>query len=212
MELICDLRSFALARQLDLRHILRPEAGDRHGHMTSLPQLRKAKTAIQRRTATPPPDGLDLGPLPQLLGYALRRAQIAVFADFHASFAPLDLRPAQFSLLALIDGNPGCKQSDAADALGIMQPNFVALMDELERRGLARRTPAKSDRRSYALELTTKGRTTLKQALSVVAEHEARVNTALTQNEARQLLDLLARVEQGNRPPRANGTNGANDT
>ena len=55
---------------------------------------------------------LDLGPLPHLLGYALRRAQIAVFADFIAAFEPLGLRPAQFSVLLLIDINPGCKQSD----------------------------------------------------------------------------------------------------
>jgi DNA-binding MarR family transcriptional regulator len=138
---------------------------------------------------------LDLGPLPNLLGYALRRAQLAVFADFHASFAELNLKPAQFSVLVLLDANPGCKQSEAAVALGIMQPNFVALMDELESRDLARRAPAKTDRRSHALELTAKGRTLLQRAQRVAAEHEVRSLHGLSPAEARQLFDLLHRVE-----------------
>lgn len=143
---------------------------------------------------------LALGPLPQLLGYALRRAQLAVFADFHTAFALLNLRPAQFSALTLIDANPGCKQSEAAQALGIVQPNFVALMDELESRDLARRAPAKTDRRSYALELTPRGRALLTRALTVVAQHEVRVTSGLSAAEAKQLFDLLARVERENSP------------
>ncbi len=144
---------------------------------------------------------LDLGPLPHLLGYALRRAQIAVFADFIAAFEPLGLRPAQFSVLLLIDINPGCKQSDAADALGIMQPNFVALMDDLERRGLARRAPAQTDRRSHALELTDKGAQLLGKARAAVTAHEARVTQSLDAEEASQLFELLARVERSLQAP-----------
>ncbi len=142
------------------------------------------------------PTRLALGALPHLLGYSLRRAQLAVFADFHAAFAPLELRPAQFSALLLIDANPGCKQSEAAEALGIMQPNFVALMDDLEARGLARRAPAKADRRSHALELTGKGRLLLARAMTVVTSHEARATGGLSAAEARQLFELLARVQQ----------------
>lgn len=150
------------------------------------------------KSATPSKtrEKIDLGPLPNLLGYALRRAQVSVFADFIATCEPLDLRPAQFSALLLIDANPGCKQSDAADALGIMQPNFVALMDELERRDLARRAPAKTDRRSHALELTDKGRQLLEQARAAVDNHERRVTASLAPQEAKQLFQLLARIEK----------------
>ena len=162
-------------------------------------ELSAGNPALARGAADGATGALHLGPLPHLLGYALRRSQVAVFADFIAAFAPLDLRPAQFSALVLIDANPGCKQSAAAEALGIMQPNFVALMDELERRGLARRAPSKADRRSHALELTGKGGVLLQQALAIVAAHEARVLTPLTPEEAKQLFGLLARVEAGMR-------------
>ena len=63
---------------------------------------RSRKKAPAAGDSLPASTGLDLGPLPGLLGYALRRAQVAVFADFMASFATLDLRPAQFSVLLLM--------------------------------------------------------------------------------------------------------------
>jgi DNA-binding MarR family transcriptional regulator len=161
-----------------------------------------ARATLQRSTrATTAPDavttsGLSLGALPNMLGYALRRAQLAVFTDFLEAFAQLDLRPAEFSALVLLDANPGCKQSAAAEALGIMQPNFVALMDGLEAGGLARRAPAKTDRRSHALELTDKGRLLLARAMVSVEAHEARVSNGLTASDRVQLLDLLARLTQ----------------
>lgn len=138
--------------------------------------------------------GLDLGPLPNLIGYALRRAQIAVFADFIATLSELALRPAQFSVLLLIRRNGGRKQSDFAAALGIQRPNFVAMMDELDRRGLTRRAASPTDRRSYVLELTRKGDAVLDRALELVGEHEARVLAPLEAPQARQLLSLLRRM------------------
>ena len=152
-------------------------------------------------TASKPREKLDLGGLPNLLGYALRRAQVAVFADFMTAFEPLELRPAQFSALLLIEANPGCKQSDAAEALGIMQPNFVALMDELERRGIARRAPGKADRRAYALEITETGSALLARAREVVATHDANVTRALSQAETAHLLDMLGRIERAAATP-----------
>ncbi len=62
-----------------------------------------------------------------------------MFDDFARRFAALDLSPAQFSALVTIGANPGRRQSEIAGALGIQRPNFVAMMDELERRGLAER-------------------------------------------------------------------------
>jgi DNA-binding MarR family transcriptional regulator len=161
-------------------------------------------TTLQKRRRgggdpKPGDEALALGPLSHLLGYALRRAQIGVFADFIAAFAALDLRPAQYSALVLIDANPGCKQSEAAEALGIMQPNFVALMDDLEAGGLAVRAPSKSDRRSHALELTNKGRAVLRKAGDVIVAHEARVTDGLEPHEKQMLLALLEKVEQTTR-------------
>lgn len=144
--------------------------------------------------------GLDIGPLTGLVGYALRRAQVAAFADFLATTAEVGLRPAQFSVLLLIETNPGCRQSDVAEALGIRRSNFVAMMDELERRGLTRRGRSRRDGRSYALALTPAGREQLARAKALVAAHEARLTGALTPEEVSTLLATLARVERAAQP------------
>ena len=78
-------------------------------------------------------------PLSGYVGYALRRAQGVIFADFNHSLAELGLRPGQFAVLMLIDRNPGTSQSSVSAALGIQKANFVATIADLEKRGLVRR-------------------------------------------------------------------------
>lgn len=135
-----------------------------------------------------------LGPLSAFLGYALRRAQLAVFDDFFATVADLELRPAQFGLLVVINQNPGLKQTDASAALGIQTPNFVGLVDELEQRGLAQRMPAANDRRSHALHLTKAGEALLEKVMAKQAEHEARMTARIGKPGREQLLALLDRL------------------
>ena len=63
------------------------------------------------------------GPLRDSIGYALRRAQVAVFPNFYEAFAELEIRRAQYSVLTIIELNPGVSQTQAADALGIKKTN-----------------------------------------------------------------------------------------
>ncbi|MEK9970554.1 MAG: MarR family transcriptional regulator [Ferrovibrio sp.] len=138
---------------------------------------------------------VSLGLLDNLLGYRLRRAQLAVFQDFLVAMKDFDLRPAQFSVLAIIAANPGLKQSRVSEALGINRANFVALLDELEQRKLARRAPAPGDRRSNALFLTPKGESFLKDAYRhLLTEHEKRVEAVLGSADKQQLLGLLQKL------------------
>lgn len=135
-----------------------------------------------------------LGPLSHYIGYSLRRAQLVVFDDFFHTFADLDLRPAQFGLLVVISQNPGLKQADASAALGIQTPNFVALVDALERRGLVQRLPTQNDRRSHALHLTKAGEALLKRVLIRQAEHEERMTARIGKAGREQLLALLDKL------------------
>lgn len=144
--------------------------------------------------ATDTSGDLDLTGLTDVVGYALRRAQMAVFEDFIARFAALDLKPAQYSVLLVIGRNPGRKQSEIAAALGIQRPNFVAMLDELERRGLAERVRSTTDRRSHAIVLTTDGRKLLDRALAVQAEQEQVLAARLAPEGRDTLVALLHRL------------------
>lgn len=142
----------------------------------------------------PPGAGLDMGPLPGLVGYALRRAQVAVFADFHASFAPLGLRPGAFSVLLLVRHNPGVRPTDIGRALGIKRANFVPLLADLEGRGLVERRAVAGDRRAAALHLAADGTALLRRADRVLRAHEARWTARLGEADAGRLLELLRRL------------------
>jgi hypothetical protein len=82
---------------------------------------------------------VDMGKMHGYLGYLLRRAQMLAYADFIAELDQLNLSPGQFGVLTVIDTNPGLRQSEVSAALGIQKTNFVAVLNEFERRGLAER-------------------------------------------------------------------------
>jgi DNA-binding MarR family transcriptional regulator len=138
---------------------------------------------------------LQLGELSDLLGYSLKRAQLKVFDDFLNCVAPLQLTPAQFSVLLLLDRNPGRNQTEIANTLGILRPNFVAMLDGLESRDLLTRVRSTNDRRSHILVLTEKGRAVLARAKRLVAtKHEARLNELIGPANRTALLSMLATI------------------
>src|SRR5205085_2642008 len=140
---------------------------------------------------------LQMGELSDLLGYSLKRAQLKVFEDFLRCMAPLQLTPAQFSVLLLLDKNPGRNQTEIAHTLGILRPNFVAMLDALESRDLCARMRSSNDRRSHILVLTDKGRAVLARAKKLVAtKHEARLNELLGPAGRTSLLDMLAKISR----------------
>jgi DNA-binding MarR family transcriptional regulator len=144
-----------------------------------------------------PPDGkLDRGLLPSLLGYALRRTQSAVFADFAATFAGAGeaLTPGEFGLLVLVARNGGLSQMALARALGIDRSTLVPILDRLQARGLLVRRRSPSDGRTHALGLTPAGDKALAKFTRLVREHERRVASNLSATEARSLIALLEKV------------------
>jgi DNA-binding MarR family transcriptional regulator len=138
---------------------------------------------------------LQMGELSELLGYSLKRAQLKIFEDFLRCVAPLQLTPAQFSVLLLLDKNPGRNQTEIAGTLGILRPNFVAMLDNLESRDLCARIRSANDRRSHILVLTDKGRAVLARAKKLVAaKHEARLNELLGPASRAALLEMLTKI------------------
>ena len=182
----------------------RPPAGPFFGMRASAMTVSKAATdAVKpsRANGKELVDGaaenaaLQMGELAELLGYSLKRAQLKVFEDFLRCVAPLQLTPAQFSVLLLLDKNPGRNQTEIANTLGILRPNFVSMLDALESRDLCTRMRSTNDRRSHILVLTDKGRAVLARAKKLVAtKHEARLNELLGPANRVALLEMLSKI------------------
>jgi DNA-binding MarR family transcriptional regulator len=129
-----------------------------------------------------------------LIGYALRRAQGAVYSDLSEALSELELRPVQLTLLLMVEENPGASQSGVCEALGIQKTNTVATMGDLERRGFIVRKKSASDARSYQLHLTTRGKRLLQRAGEVHATHEQRLIDRIGLEGRDQLLRLLGKL------------------
>ena len=138
-----------------------------------------------------PTPSVDESGIEWLLGYNLKRAYMIVRDDFRKQVEQSVLSPRAFSVLTLIAEAPRLTQSEIARRLGIERSGLVAIIDELEARGLAQRTAVPGDRRSQALLATTEGVELQAQTMARVYRHEKDLLAALGQAEQEQLLTLL---------------------
>lgn len=140
-----------------------------------------------------PGDGLEHGILPDLIGYQLRLAQLAVFRDFERTVGDLGVSPGRVGVLVLINGNPGITQSRLAEAVGLDRSTLVPVLDDLERRGFVERRRG-TDRRTNGLSLTASGKQLLGRVKRRIAAHERRMVSGLSEVERAQLVALLAKL------------------
>jgi DNA-binding MarR family transcriptional regulator len=140
------------------------------------------------------PDCLDMGILPELIGYHLRRAQVAVFQNFVQAMAGVEVTPGQFGVLQVIARNPGLSQTELGNAIGIDRSTVVAVIDKLEGRDFVVRAPSPTDRRSYALRLSECGARLLDDLERRVRAHEEAIAQGLSPAERRMLIGLLTRL------------------
>ncbi|HEX3503689.1 MAG TPA: MarR family transcriptional regulator [Xanthobacteraceae bacterium] len=136
-------------------------------------------------------ESLDFAELNGHIGYFLRRLQVAVFSNFIRTLAPMDVRPAQYSVLVLIASNPGRSQSAIGQALNIERARLARMLHELERRNWIERRAAPDDRRSHSLHLTDTGAKALARIRSLAARHEERMVEVIGRDRRLLLLDLL---------------------
>ncbi len=139
---------------------------------------------------------IDRGLLPRLLGYHLRRSQVALFRHFTRSVTAVeDITPGLFGMLEVIAANPGLAQSRLAEAMGVERSAIVKVVDQLEARGLIARHRTDGDRRSYSLRLTGEGRRRLSRLEERVLAHEADFTRGLAVEERSLLIRLLQRLD-----------------
>ena len=149
---------------------------------------------MQKKAGAIMPDRLDLDLLPELIGYQLRLTQLAIFDAFGASVPDHGISPGRFGVLVLIGANPGLTQSRLAAATQLDRSTMVAVIDQLEERGLVERRATPKDRRSNALWLTEEGAKMLRAMKRRVKAHEQQIAAALGTDDALRLIEMLKRV------------------
>ena len=141
----------------------------------------------------PPPE-----PLASTTGFLLSWNGRRTAAGFAEVLEQVGLSPPVFGVMTLIDSRPGLTQRQLVKGSLIDASSMVAVLDELERGGLAERRPHPSDRRKHAVHLTAKGKRKLARARELATDFADELLAPLDAEERetlRLLLRRLARVE-----------------
>jgi DNA-binding MarR family transcriptional regulator len=133
-------------------------------------------------------------PAADSVGFMLSTLGYAISRRFHRTLEPLELHPREFAVLRAVKGSEGQSQQALAERLRIPPSRMVAIVDELESRGLIERRPDSSDRRVRTLYVTRRGQDLLDDAFKLVVQNERAISGALSAKERAQLLELLNRI------------------
>ncbi len=144
---------------------------------------------FERRVA-----GIEYGVLDDLVGYALRRAQIAIYEDFETALGAFEVTPQRFAALVVIGENSGITQALLGRVLGIARSGVVQVVNGLQTRGWVTREADSGDARARLLTLTPAGRSHLNAVRRRVRAHDRRVSKSLSAAERVDLVGLLDRL------------------
>ena len=131
---------------------------------------------------------------PQFASFLLAQVGAHAAARFAERLLPLGFMPHHTGILRMIAASPGLSQQQLATRLGIFASRLVAILDEMEKRGLIERLPSESDRRVYALQLTQRGHEALRDIAQAARQHQASLCACLSEEETIKLTELLNRI------------------
>jgi DNA-binding MarR family transcriptional regulator len=138
------------------------------------------------------------GPIPPELsvypGYLLARLGQASAARFHAALAPENLHPRHFGVMSIVAAQPGITQQRLSQYTAIDASSMVAVLDELEAKGLAERRAHPGDRRARSIFLTPTATETLERLRKRADSLQRELLAALEQDEREQLHELLLKL------------------
>ncbi|MER6947896.1 MarR family transcriptional regulator [Nonomuraea sp. NPDC000554] len=148
------------------------------------------------------------------LGYLLKHAQLRLAELTGPALAPYGIDGRELAVLSVLETEPETgprtepetgprtgpgtgeplSQQEAAQRLRIDRTTMVAMIDALEAKGLVARRPHPGDRRKNAVELTPRGRDTLRDGGVAVDGAERAFLSGLTDDDASLLRDVLSRL------------------
>jgi len=131
---------------------------------------------------------------PSTLAFLLSQVGIYAARQFAERIAEVGLQPPLFRVLNLVEAAEGRSQQAIGEAIQVPASRMVALVDELEQRGLVERRPDPADRRVRALFLTKQGRDTLARGREIAKQHEKELTRGMAAVDRKRLTELLQKI------------------
>lgn len=145
-----------------------------------------------------PSKRLQKGPLGLVLGYLLANASISTDRVFEERVLKhLQLRKVEYTILNLVNHNPGVKASLVAKVLGFSAPSTSVWLEKLCDRTLLRREPDPVDKRAQHLFITSQGEALCQEATAQILAGESETLKHLSSAEQAMLKELLIKYAAG---------------
>lgn len=136
----------------------------------------------------------------------LIKAKQALTTELNKSLAEFELTTRAWWVLAKAE--PGVfTQRELSERCEIDKTTMVAIVDDLEGRGLLRRTRSETDRRAWIISLTRDGEQLLEQVRPIVDHVESRVMEAIPAGERDAFLSGLAHLVEARLAPTKSSEN-----
>jgi DNA-binding MarR family transcriptional regulator len=203
-----DRRSYALAPTAKGTSALADmeRAADHANAKLNAPLTDREQRQLERllRTIASADDGFAQRPaaLTRRTIDLLSQAHHCVSQSFAQRLKEVGLTPPLYGVLRTLDASGPTSQQAIAEQLGLSGTAILQTVDRLEADQLVRRRRNPTDRRSYALELTPHGRTTLSKVTTALDALSTELDSTLgdprrQQQLRRLLLKLLAPDDHG---------------
>jgi DNA-binding MarR family transcriptional regulator len=132
-------------------------------------------------------------PLAERTGYLVTVAHLRLRGRFEELLRDAGIAAPDFGALATIARDGPLSQQQVAEQLSLTGTAVVQIVDRLEANEAVERRRNPSDRRSYALELTPKGKTTLRRARAALDQANSELAETLGGAEQERELHALLR-------------------
>src|ERR1700754_1017448 len=137
---------------------------------------------------------LSLSPLADRPGFLIRRLHQIHLSLFAAECASFQTTPVQYSILSVVDAQPGLEQSALAKEVGVDRTTLANVVARLVKRGLLRRHQGEEDRRLKHVYPTAACRKLLKDMEAPARRAHERTIEALGPAERARFVRSLVRL------------------
>jgi len=162
-----------------------------YDRLASIVDMSRAEAISRGRAPSP----LSTPDLFDDLSFLLARANALSLAAGNAALSQHGLRVRSYSVLALAAGPRQPTQRELAELLRLDPSQVVALVDDLQNRGLVTRQSDPSDRRANVVVATEDGKVACEVAsIAAAAAQDEQLLNVLSPSERAQLAELLRRI------------------
>lgn len=129
-------------------------------------------------------------------GFILNNTGRRITQLLNLRLQPYDITIEQFSLLHRLTEQDGISQKDLSKRVGKDQTNVTRILDQLERKGLAKRMPNQEDRRSFLAFVTEEGRSLAELLVPIESEVIQQILDGFSDSDVLQLKRMLWQIEE----------------